>query len=158
MYTVVHETTFLDWGLTSEWALTTPGRTRQCAAAAAATATPSRSAVKDGNAASEGAVVSAFRACLAVKRSRNGQWGWPVALTRPEFRAGYGEVTAGSLQHVLNYLAHLRRRAQEAGGEEAAAGAWALLVTTPAAAPCAPALTPIPLLSRAADTPPRGRV
>ena len=37
--------------------------------------------------------------------------------------SGYGEVTEGSLQRVLNHLAELRVRATEAGGEEAAAGA-----------------------------------
>ena len=84
VYTVVHETTFLDWGLTSEWALTTPGRTRQCAAAAAAVATPSRSAAKDGNAASEGAGASAFSACPRATRSRNGAVGVARhALTPP---------------------------------------------------------------------------
>lgn len=87
VYTVVHETTFLDWGLTSEWALTTSGRTRQCACAASAASTPSRSAVKDGNAASEGVCPSACAAGPHARRSHNGLWGWPVAASHVPLNA-----------------------------------------------------------------------
>ena len=71
-------------------------------------------------------------------QSQRGSGGGPSRSHSPEFRAGYGEVTAGSLQHVLNYLAHLRRHALEAGGEDAAAGVWACTSPPPPLPPAHP--------------------
>ncbi len=61
VYNVVHERSYLDWGLTSDWAVSSEARTRSAAAAATPTrpSEPQRARAKDGNAASEGASLAA---------------------------------------------------------------------------------------------------
>lgn len=129
MYHLVHEVSFLDWGLTSEWALsadsTAGGRSRtrqhvqqqQQQAQPGAQLFPRRVGGDAGNAASEG--VWAMRGAVCAHcQCACGSLHSDVSVCVP----GYGEVTEGSLQHVLNYLAELRLRALDAPGDKGRAG------------------------------------